>query len=120
MIAALILGGLLVNLSAHAVHMSNCACIYTLDPAARNRNTTAYVFAYFCGGMLGSSLAASLYATHGWAGVSLLGLALALVAILAWVREHSRPLLAAVRDQRRLVAREQREPEPRGRPARRG
>jgi predicted MFS family arabinose efflux permease len=47
--------------------------IYALRPDARSRITSAYMVCYFVGGAVGSVSAGTLYASHGWAGVCLLG-----------------------------------------------
>ncbi|MEO3876219.1 hypothetical protein ABGB18_46265 [Nonomuraea sp. B12E4] len=43
--------------------------------------------AYFLGGASGSGLSAAIYASHGWAGVCVLGAAFPAAGLLLWVIE---------------------------------
>lgn len=80
LIAAIIV----LDLGVQGTHIGNQSAIYRLHPDARSRLTTAYMFAYFLGGILCSSLTGALYATDGWRGVCVLGAAVSLAALLAW------------------------------------
>ncbi|WP_330831599.1 MFS transporter, partial [Xanthomonas translucens] len=86
----LIAGVLLLDVAVQGVHIGNQHVIYQLDPAARNRITSAYVTCYFIGGAIGSSLGTAAYAYAGWHGVVVGGAALALAALL-WMRLSVRP-----------------------------
>ncbi len=81
---ALIAGIVVLDLGVQGLHISNQAAIYSLHPEARSRMTTAYMVAYFLGGVILSALTSVLYAAHGWHTVCLLGTATALVAAIAW------------------------------------
>jgi predicted MFS family arabinose efflux permease len=81
---ALIAGIVVLDLGVQGLHISNQAAIYTLHPEARSRLTTAYMVAYFLGGVILSALTSVLYATYGWHTVCLLGAATALLAVAAW------------------------------------
>ncbi|MFT4247761.1 MAG: MFS transporter [Pseudomonas sp.] len=81
-LAALIGGVLLLDVAVQGVHIGNQSVIYRLDPAARNRITSAYITCYFIGGAAGSSAGASAYALAGWNGVVAVGAALAVLALL--------------------------------------
>jgi predicted MFS family arabinose efflux permease len=59
--------------------------IYRLAPEARSRINSAYMVCYFAGGAIGSALGASVYGSHRWAGVCVLGVAIGLVATAAAV-----------------------------------
>lgn len=87
---ALLVGGFLIAFSVGCVHVTNQSLIYRLDPAARSRLTTAYMSSYFFGGMVGSALAAALYAAHGWTGVSILSACCTLAVTVAWVAARTR------------------------------
>lgn len=81
-LAALIAGVLLLDVAVQGVHIGNQSVIYRLDPAARNRITSAYITCYFIGGAVGSSVGATAYAAAGWNGVVAVGAALAVLALL--------------------------------------
>lgn len=81
---ALIAGIVVLDLGTQGLHISNQAAIYSLHPEARSRLTTAYMVAYFLGGVILSALTSVLYASHGWHAVCLLGAATAVVAVAAW------------------------------------
>ena len=95
---ALVIGILLLDVAVQGVHIGNQHAIYQLDPAARNRITSAYITCYFIGGALGSTLGAMAYAGGGWNGVALAGGGLALLT-LGWcaltVRHGHAPAPAA-------------------------
>jgi predicted MFS family arabinose efflux permease len=84
-LAALIVGIAVLDLGVQGLHISNQSAIYALRPEARSRLTTAYMVAYFLGGALASALAASLYASGGWAAVCALGGGTALLALVVWL-----------------------------------
>jgi MFS family permease len=60
--------------------VTNQSMIYRLAPEARSRVTSAYMVCYFAGGAIGSALGGSLYDSHQWAGVCLLGAGIGIVA----------------------------------------
>ncbi len=86
----LVAGVLLLDIAVQGVHIGNQSVIYQLDPAARNRITSAYITCYFIGGAVGSSLGTAAYARAGWNGV-VAGGALLAAAALAWTALTSRP-----------------------------
>nr|WP_254461482.1 MFS transporter [Xanthomonas sacchari] len=86
----LLAGVLLLDVAVQGVHIGNQSVIYQLNPAARNRITSAYVTCYFIGGAVGSSLGTAAYAYAGWRGVALGGAALAVAALL-WMGISVRP-----------------------------
>ncbi|WP_295961367.1 MFS transporter [uncultured Xanthomonas sp.] len=86
----LIAGVVLLDVAVQGVHIGNQSVIYQLDPAARNRITSAYVTCYFIGGAIGSSLGTAAYAYAGWRGVAIGGAALAVAALL-WMGLSVRP-----------------------------
>ena len=83
-------GVILLDLGAQSNHISNQTRIFGLDPARRNRLNTVYMTSYFGGGALGSWLGALVWSRAGWTGVTLLGIALSVVAlvILAFAPRH--------------------------------
>jgi predicted MFS family arabinose efflux permease len=84
-VAALIVGIVLLDLGAQAMHISNQSAIYTLHGQARSRLTTAYMVAYFLGGVVLSAATSALYASDGWPAVCVLGVATAAVGMITWL-----------------------------------
>ncbi len=84
LLAALIIGIVLLDLAHQGVHITNQSLIYALRPEARGRITSAYMTCYFIGGAVGSALAGAAHAQAGWNGVCVLGAALALLLCVVW------------------------------------
>ncbi|MFT3768385.1 MAG: MFS transporter [Minicystis sp.] len=80
-LAGLGVGVILLDLGAQANHISNQARIFGLDAALRNRLNTVYMSSYFAGGALGSWLGTTAFTRFGWAGVSVSGGLLGLLAL---------------------------------------
>lgn len=85
-LAALVAGVLALDVAVQAVHIDNQSTIYRLDEGARSRITAAYMTCYFIGGATGSALGTLAWTRFGWTGVCMLGIALAVVALLALPR----------------------------------
>jgi predicted MFS family arabinose efflux permease len=81
---ALIAGIVVLDLGVQGAHISNQAGIYRLHAGARSRLTTAYMVSLFLGGIVGSTLSATLYAAHGWSAVCWLGAGLSTLALLVF------------------------------------
>ena len=62
--------------------------IYRLHPDARSRLTTAYMSAYFLGGVLCSSVTGALYASDGWGAVCVFGGCVSLFGLAAYNRRR--------------------------------
>ncbi len=75
----LVAGVILLDLGVQAGHVANQTRIYSIDPAARARLNTVYMFLYFTGGSLGSYFGAVAWVHWGWMGVC--GLAVVVLAI---------------------------------------
>jgi predicted MFS family arabinose efflux permease len=84
-VIALIAGIVVLDLGAQAMHISNQSAIYSLHGQARSRLTTAYMVAYFLGGVALSAATSALYATGGWGAVCALGAGTAAVGLGAWI-----------------------------------
>ncbi|MNJ92598.1 Inner membrane transport protein YnfM [compost metagenome] len=82
-VAGIVLGVLVLDLGIQVAHISNQSRIFELVPEARSRLNTIYIFAYFCGGSLGSYVGSQLWALGGWVGVSLGGMVFCLTA--GWI-----------------------------------
>jgi predicted MFS family arabinose efflux permease len=86
---ALIIAGIVVlDLGIQGQHILNQSTIYALAPDARSRVTTAYMTGNFVFGALGSAGASLAWSAGGWGAVSALGIALAVLGLLAWALEH--------------------------------
>jgi predicted MFS family arabinose efflux permease len=77
-------GVVLLDLGVQANHISNQTRILGLSADARNRLNSVYIAIYFTGAAAGSALASHAYASWRWAGVSALGIGLALLALVAF------------------------------------
>jgi predicted MFS family arabinose efflux permease len=83
-LVALVAGIVLLDLGVQGAQISNQTRIYALAPEARSRLTTAYMVALFAGGVLGSTLSASVYGAAGWGATCVLGAGLALCGLAVW------------------------------------
>lgn len=83
-LVALLIGILLLDLVAQAVHVTNLSVINHLRPDARNRLTAGYMTCYFIGGACGSLLSTSMYGYAGWGGVSAAGAILSAIGLIVW------------------------------------
>lgn len=81
-LAGLIAGVIIMDLGVQIGHVSNQTRIYGIDPAARSRLNTAYMFIYFVGGGLGSFAGAAMWHWAGWWGVCGVGCGAMLLALL--------------------------------------
>jgi predicted MFS family arabinose efflux permease len=86
MMAGLIIGVILLDVGVQSGHVANQTRIYALDPGARSRLNTVYMFCYFSGGSFGSWLGALCWQYQGWAAVCVLGLVVMVIALLAFAR----------------------------------
>ncbi len=91
-LAALIVGIVVLDMGTQGMQITNQAVIYALRPDARSRITSAYMVCYFIGGAIGSVSAGTLYASHGWAGVCLLGTGFGVLTLAMSAYEWVRPL----------------------------
>jgi predicted MFS family arabinose efflux permease len=74
-LVGLICGVVLMDFAVQGGHVSNQTRIYGLDPAARSRLNTVYMFCYFVGGGIGSLCGATFWHLAGWWGVCGVGAA---------------------------------------------
>ncbi|MFG6201497.1 MFS transporter [Nonomuraea sp. JJY05] len=61
--------------------------IYRLDAGARARLNSVYIATFFAGGAFGSQAGSIIYHAYGWTGVTVLGAALPVLALLYWATE---------------------------------
>jgi predicted MFS family arabinose efflux permease len=81
-LAMLIIGIVILDIGAQGLMVTNQSIIYRLVPHARSRVNSVYMVCYFAGGAIGSALSSSLYASHGWAGVAVMGAGIGIIATL--------------------------------------
>ncbi|MFE3290523.1 MFS transporter [Rhodococcus sp. NPDC059234] len=84
----LLAGAIALTVAQQSVLNSNQNVIYALAPEIRNRLNSAFMTAFFVGGVAGSALTAMAWVHGGWAGVSAAGGALALATFLVWLAER--------------------------------
>jgi predicted MFS family arabinose efflux permease len=81
----LVAGVIVMDLGVQVVHVTNQTRNQSLRPEARNRLNTVYMFSYFIGGVVGSSLGAVGWAVAGWAGVCTVGISFPTLALGVYV-----------------------------------
>src|SRR5450631_4889012 len=81
----LIVGIVLLDVGVQGLQVTNQSLIYRLAPDARSRVNSAYMVCYFAGGAIGSAVGSSVYESHRWAGVCVLGGVIGIVATVAAV-----------------------------------
>jgi len=86
----LVVGIVVLDLGVQGTQIGNQSTIYRLRPDARSRLTTAYMTAYFTGGVVCSALTGALYAGYGWDAVCGFGAVVSLVGLLAWLASSLR------------------------------
>ncbi|OON75345.1 MFS transporter [Streptomyces tsukubensis] len=90
-LGALMVGIVALNMAQQALLISHQSVLYRRVPHARSRVTTALMVSAFAGSTVTSALTAALYPVVGWAGVSALGAAIALIGLAIWSLELFRP-----------------------------
>jgi predicted MFS family arabinose efflux permease len=77
----LVVGVILLDLGLQASHIANQTMVFSLNPQARNRLNTVYMFTYFMGGATGTLLASQAWQLWRWNGVVLVGLVFSSLAL---------------------------------------
>ncbi|WP_431794967.1 MFS transporter [Microbacterium enclense] len=94
-VAVILICVVVLDAAVGLTHAANQARIFRIDPDARGRLNSVYMFSYFAGGAAGTSLAAAAYGAFGWWGVCGVGLALSLAmtsVVLAKWKMLARPV----------------------------
>ncbi|MDE1169382.1 MAG: MFS transporter [Pseudomonas sp.] len=90
-VIGLALTGVLLDFAVQMNMVLGQRTIYSLDPASRGRLNALYMTSIFIGGAVGSAIASSLYEQGGWGLVVKVGVAIPLVALVAFlVNERGR------------------------------
>lgn len=84
-VVLLIVGIVVLDFAVQGMQISNQTTIYTLQPEARSRLTTAYMVSYFLGGTICSAVTGALYASSGWGAVCLFGGIVAALNLTIWL-----------------------------------
>jgi predicted MFS family arabinose efflux permease len=84
-LTGLVIGVIVLDLGVQAGHVANQTRIYAIDPAARGRLNTVYMFMYFVGGSLGSYGGALAWTHWGWPGVCTVAIAVLATALTAYL-----------------------------------
>ncbi len=79
---------ILLDLGVQGTHITNQAIIFSLNPEARSRLSSAYMTSYFIGGSVSSAISSVAFATGGWLAVGLVGTTLAAASLLLWTLER--------------------------------
>jgi predicted MFS family arabinose efflux permease len=80
----LVVGVAALDFGLQSVHVANQSLIYRVRPEAQSRLTAGYMLFYSIGSAAGAMTSTIVHARAGWAGVSVLGATVALIALLFW------------------------------------
>jgi predicted MFS family arabinose efflux permease len=100
-LAMLIVGIILLDIGVQGLQVTNQSLIYRLAPHARSRINSVYMVSYFVGGAIGSYVGSLVYEHSHWAGVSILGAVVGIVATVLAIadslskKDHPSPLVSA-------------------------
>lgn len=100
-LAALMIGIVLLDVGAQALHVTSQSMILRSRPEAHSRLIGLYMLFYAVGSGLGAISSTATYAHAGWAGVCLLGAAVSLLALLFWWTTRKYDATAGVHTQAR-------------------
>lgn len=89
-LGALLVGIIVLDVGAQALHITNQSEVYRLQPDARSRINAFYMVSCFIGAAAGSATAAFAYGTDGWNGVCILGAGFGMASIVWWAIEFVR------------------------------
>lgn len=84
----LIIGVILLDVGVQSGHVANQTRIYGLDPAARSRLNTVYMFCYFTGGSIGSWIGAICWQYKGWTAVCAFSIIVLAAAVIGFARNY--------------------------------
>lgn len=94
-LAGLIVGTVLLDLGTQANQISSQTRVYSLQPEARNRLNTVYMFTYFVGGSFGSLLGTLGWSLGGWPGVCFVACLMLVIALALYAMNSHKMRIAA-------------------------
>lgn len=83
-IAWLVLGVVILDLGAQAIHVTNQSMIFSASTGSHSRIVGCYMLFYAVGSGLGALASTTLYTLYGWTGVCVLGGSVSLAALAFW------------------------------------
>ncbi|MGW1027169.1 MFS transporter [Streptomyces sp. NPDC002577] len=89
-IVLIALAAILIDMAVQTTLILGQHTVYQLDATARARLNSAFIAMFFVGGAAGSQLGSLVFHTAGWTGLTVLGAALPLLALVYWTSEHRR------------------------------
>ena len=101
-LAWLIIGVIILDLGAQAIHVTNQSMIFNARPDSHSRIVGCYMLFYAIGSGLGALASTALYAAYGWTGVCALGAGVSLAALGFW--RITLPLMPGATDTSRQPA----------------
>lgn len=90
-LVALAIGVLVMDIGLQGTHVSNQSRVFALIPEARSRLNTAYMFAYFIGGALGSWVGSLAWNSYGWPGVCATALVMITIGASPFLKDLKKP-----------------------------
>ncbi len=81
---ALAIGAVLLDFAGQAIHVTNQGMILPPRSGAHSRMVGCYMLFYAVGSGTGALAATQVYATNGWTGVCMLGVAISAMALVWW------------------------------------
>ncbi|WP_432381081.1 MFS transporter [Duganella sp. P38] len=87
-LAVLVIASIVLDMGVAANLVLGQRAIFSLGAEVRSRLNGVYFALFFAGGAAGSALGGWVFATHGWRGALLAGMAFNAAALLYWVTEY--------------------------------
>lgn len=88
LLVPLVIAGVFIDASTQGNQVAGQRIIYGIEPDARGRINSAFIFVNFLGGATGSLLAPYVYSVGGWNGVALVGAGVAVFVLLVFATER--------------------------------
>ncbi len=86
-----VVGVVLLDFAVQAVHVSSQHLLTTAHPDRISGIIGSYMVFYSLGSALGAAATTAVFASHGWAGSSLLGIGFAACALAVWAADRRLP-----------------------------
>jgi predicted MFS family arabinose efflux permease len=88
LLVPLVIAGVLIDAATQGNQVAGQRIIYGIEPDARGRINSAFIFVNFLGGATGSLLAPYVYSVGGWSGVALVGAGVAAFVLVVFATER--------------------------------